>query len=245
VNQVELEAIDWVEIHRLWAQERGADGSLPAAASRPGLGDRRAVDEGGKVDVGYRNGASKTSESERFKRRRAARARWDRCKAAREAVAGSANADESASRETTEEKCGQVPKSSEHSKDGEDGEEVEYTLGSLVEVTLDDGEQALAIITAIPEKESGAEGSGFEVAFLDSRGLIVQNDRLRLPLPNRFVSMTLPCLPCRPGVLLPGWIPAAVNPSTCYYIGPDGHVCKSRQEMLSYAATASATSNPI
>mmetsp|Transcript_489 Transcript_489/g.1023 ORF Transcript_489/g.1023 Transcript_489/m.1023 type:complete len:545 (-) Transcript_489:337-1971(-) len=237
VNQVELEAIDWVEIHRLWAQERGADGYLPPSASRPGLGDRRAVEEGKKEDNGSRSGASKTSESERFKRRRAARARWDRCKAARESVTSSANVDGCASRETTEEKAGEVPKSH--------GEEVEYTLGSLVEVTLDDGEQALAIITAIPDLVSGTEKSGFEVAFLDSRGLIVQNDRLRLPLPNRFVTMTLPCLPCRPGVLPPGWIPAAVNPSTCYYIGPDGHVCKSRQEMLSYAATASATSTPI
>jgi hypothetical protein len=146
-----------------------------------------------------------------------------------------------ASRDANEDLDGDDAKSSKFSRDGK---EVEYTLGSLVEVTLDDGEQALAIITAIPEPESGNEVSGFEVAFLDSRGLIVQNDRLRLPLPNRFVAMILPCLPCQPGVLLPGWIPAAVNPSTCYYIGPDGHVCKSREEMLGYAATPSAASNP-
>ncbi len=241
VNQVELEAIDWVEIHRLWAQERGADGSIPPAASRPELGDRRAVEEAKKGDSGCRSGTSKTLESERFKRRKAARARWDRCKAAREAVASSANVDVSASHHTTEDKTGEALQSHGHSRDDE---EVEYTLGSLVEVTLDDGEQALAIITAIPELASGVERSGFEVAFLDSRGLIVQNDRLRLPLPNRFVTMTLPCLSCRPGVLLPGWIPAAVNPSTCYYIGPDGHVCKSVEEMLSYAAKTSSPSNP-
>ena len=229
VNQVELEAIDWVEIHRLWAQERGAD-AAPVASQRSicvvdGLGGEDKSDE-----LSSDQGRSKSADKERLKRRHAAKARWDRCKAVREAVVNGQNGGGAAPSKVAD--TG-LSGADDQSQPGSGSEE--YTLGSLVDITLDDGEQAVAIITAVPEQPPGPDGGMYEVAFLDAQGLIVQDDRLRLPLPNAFVSMALPCPPCRPAALPSGWIPAAAGASVCVYIGPDGRVCKSKEEMLASA----------
>lgn len=239
VNQVELEAIDWVEIHRLWAQERGADAAAAAAAA--GLAeenDRFGPDEtkNDKLNPAVQrscNSISKRAENDRQKRKNAARARWDRCKAAHNAAAMSQTLDPNGSKKAGTEVLhgdfkGSAQSREQHLQETEDA----YTLGSLVEITLDDGEQAVAIITALPELLS-SDAVHYEVTFLDSQGLIVNDDRIRLPLPNRFVSLTLACPPCDD--LPTGWIPAAAGPSVCYYIAPDGRVCKTKQEMLQHA----------
>jgi hypothetical protein len=237
VNQVELEAIDWVVIHRLWAQERGADaahvaGQESGAAEQSGGDDKK--DEKHTL-VGKQRGLnsiSKCAENERQKRRYAAQARWDRCKAARSTSLPLAQSENQSAENALNPECSaQSDASAQGSQESEDA----YTLGSLVEVTLDDGEQAVAIITAVPERGAGGGAADHEVAFLDAKGLIVRDDRLRLPLPNRFVSMALPCPPC--GRLPRGWIPAAGGAAgCCCYVGPDGRVCETREEMLRLAA---------
>jgi hypothetical protein len=81
------------------------------------------------------------------------------------------------------------------------GEGGAVTLGSLVEVRLDDDTKALAVVSEVPWRLRGIGGKGdgdtgdsgmeskYEVTFMDDEGRLALRDRLDLSLPNEFVEV--------------------------------------------------------
>ena len=119
------------------------------------------------------------------------------------------------------------------------------TLGSLVEVRLDDDTTALAVVSDVPRDTQGsstsmssasakspaaAADSKYEVTFMDDQGRLALRDRLTLSLPNEFVEVIYACEPVYTRELPRGWIPVPLEQGTCF-VGPEGKMCSSMEEV--------------
>ena len=118
------------------------------------------------------------------------------------------------------------------------------TLGSLVEVRLDDDTTALAVVSDVPRDTQGSStsmcasaksaaasaDSKYEVTFMDDQGRLALRDRLTLSLPNEFVEVIYACEPVYTRELPRGWIPVPLEQGTCF-VGPEGRMCSSMEEV--------------
>jgi len=209
VHELEFDSINWVQVHKLWALERPdvaacgdivhAEATAPYAASftpSSWTGSQKKRDRPG-VAQGSR-GAPRASSPHNCKRQR------DHTEEShggdgggRRAWSSSADKDAPHDDKDAPHHDASIYTAENALPDAGGGWGGSATLGSLVEVRLDDDTTALAIVSDVPRNHSNPNkgGSRYEVTFLDDQGRLALRDRLELSLPNEFVDVVFECDP--------------------------------------------------
>uniref|UniRef100_A0A7S4PJX1 CW-type domain-containing protein n=1 Tax=Guillardia theta TaxID=55529 RepID=A0A7S4PJX1_GUITH len=266
-QQLELEAIDWNAVHKLWAVERpGHEAESVESAAKEVPSDDETL-QGQKK--------RKNSRRKRFVPRKRIRVRSSQKGSSNASVdtpdGSSGNQDDEEYQtensdneqfeiftsegvgkgeeddEQDDEDCVDVKESPNHDdsfhKQDEpaesvagtftDSDDTHITVGTLVEVLLDDDTKALAIVSGVPEQYDDVPGL-YEIVFFDDQYQLALNDRLRLALPNDYVEVLLVCEDHKN--LPRGWIPIPLADGTCF-VGPQGEVCVSVEEVLKHSSS--------
>ena len=202
VRELEFDSINWLQVHKLWALERPdvavcgdiahAEATAPYAASftpSSWTGFQKKRDRPG-VAQGSR-GAPRASSPHNCKRPR------HHTEESHAGDGGGRRACSSSVDKDAPHHEASIYTSENVLPDAGAGWGGSPTLGSLVEVRLDDDTTALAIVSDVPRNHSNPNkgGSRYEVTFLDDQGRLALRDRLELSLPNEFVDVVFECDP--------------------------------------------------
>eukprot|EP00960_Hanusia_phi_P024011 708166-Hanusia_phi.AAC.2 len=271
-QQLELEAIDWKAVHKLWAVERpGHEAETVESTLKEARSDDEALQASQK---------RKSNRRKRFVPRKRIRVRSNQNSSSNASIhtpdesSGNLDDEEDQSDDSDNEQFeifspegGEREEDDECLQDADDSGELDdkesaipdgskndlpdfdvtegvsgtytgsdeshITVGTLVEVLLDDDTKALAIVSGVPEHQDDFQGL-YEIVFFDDQYQLALNDRLRLALPNDYVEVVLVCEDHKN--LPRGWIPIPLADGTCF-VGPQGEVCVSLEEVFKSASS--------